>query len=123
MTFENNRFEDFRFWFHAGSNGPRPRDIVLRNNYVSDERIAKISFQQGLNCRLSGNEFDGVTLDFQKCENVRVIGNRWSGMRDDQMSVEARKGSTMFLGGENQRAGEVIEKWVETDGTSTARNN
>ena len=64
---------------------------------------------------------DGVTLDFQKCEDMRVIGNRWSGMRDDQMSVEASKGSTVFLGGENQRAGEVFEKWVETDGTSAVK--
>ena len=44
VTFENNRFEDFHFWSHAGTNGPRPRNIVLRNNYVSDERIAKINF-------------------------------------------------------------------------------
>jgi hypothetical protein len=123
VTFENNHLDDFHFWFHAGSNGPRPRDIVIKNNYVRDERIAKINFQQGLDCLLSGNEFDGVTLDFQKCEEMRVIGNRWSGMRDDQMSVEASKGSTVFLGGENQRAGEVLEKWVETDGTSTARSN
>ena len=123
VTFENNDLKDFHFWFHAGSNGPRPRDIVIKNNYVSDERIAKINFQQGLDCLLSGNEFDGVTLDFQKCEDMRVIGNRWSGMRDDQMSVKASKGSTAFLGGGNQRAGGVFEKWVETDGTSTARNN
>ena len=88
---------------------------------MSDERIAKINFQQGLDCLLSGNEFDGVTLDFQKCEDMRVIGNRWSGMRDDQMSVEASKGSTVFLGGENQRAGGVFEKWVETDGTSAVK--
>ena len=77
VTFENNHLEDFHFWFHAGSNGPRPRDIVIKNSYVSDQRIAKINFQQGLDCLLSVNEFDGVTLDFQKCEDMRVIGNRW----------------------------------------------
>ena len=121
VTFENNHLEDFHFWFHAGSNGPRPRDIVLRNNYVSDERIAKINFQQGLDCLISGNEFDGVTLDFQNSENMRVAGNRWTGMKYDQMSVKAREGSAVNLGGENKRAGEVLEKWVEADGTSAVK--
>ena len=121
VTFENNHFEDFHFWFHAGSNGPRPRDIVLRNNYVSDERIAKITFQQGLNCLLSGNEFDGVTLVFEKSKNIRVVGNRWMGMRNDQMSVKASRRSIVNLDGRNERIGEAFENWVETDGTSAVK--
>ena len=119
VTFENNRFEDFHFWFHAGSNGPRPRDIVLKNNYVSDERIGKIGFQQGLNCLITDNKFDGVTLDFQKSENMRVVDNRWMGMKDDQMCVKASGESTVHLGRGNKRDGKRIEKWVEANGTST----
>jgi hypothetical protein len=121
VTFENNHFEDFHFWFHAGSNGPRPRDIVLRNNYVSDERIAKITFQQGRNCLLSDNKLDGVTLDFQKCDGMRVVSNLWRGMRNDQMSVKASKRSTVNLDGKNERIGEAFENWVETDGTSAVQ--
>jgi hypothetical protein len=121
VTFENNRLEDFHFWFHAGSNGPRPRGIVIKNNYVSDERSAKFSFQQGLNCLISGNEFDGVTLDFQKSENMRVAGNRWSGMKDDQMSVNASRGSTVHLGAENGRAEGDFVRWVNADGTSAVK--
>jgi hypothetical protein len=123
VTFQNNRFEDFHFWFHAGSNGPRPRDIVLRNNSLSDERIAKITFHQGLNCLLSGNKFNGVMLDFQSSENMRVVGNRWMGMRSDQMSVKASKGTTVYLGGENERTGEAFEKSVETDGSSVVKRD
>jgi hypothetical protein len=37
------------------------------------------------------------------------------------MSVEASKGSTVFLGGENRRGGAVLEKWMETDGTSAVK--
>ena len=121
VTFENNRFEDFHFWFHAGPNGPRPRDIVLRNNEVSDERIAKLGFQQGLNCLLQGNALDGVTLDFQKCGNMRVAGNRWTGMKDDQASVKAGQGSTICLGAGNTRAGGEFAKWVEVDRTSAVK--
>ena len=121
LTFENNRFEDFHFWFHAGPNGPRPRGIIIRDSYVSDEDLSQFNFQQGLDCLLSGNEFNGVTLDFQKSENMRVVGNQWSGMKEDQMSVKASKGSVLHLGGENKRGGKDIRKWVEADRTSTAK--
>jgi len=119
VQFENNRFEDFHFWLHAGPNGPRPRGIIIRDSYLSDRESPTLNFQQGLNCLLSGNEFDGVTLNFQDSENMRVEGNCWSGMKDDQMSVKASKGSTVHLGGGNDWAGGKIEKRVETDGSST----
>jgi hypothetical protein len=121
VTFENNRFEDFHFWFHAGPNGPQPRDIVLRNNEVSDKRIATLSFQQGLNCLLQGNALDGVAFHFQKCLNMRVVGNRWTGMRHGQASVKAGQGSTVDLGAGNTRAGGEFAKWVEVDRSSAVK--
>ncbi|WP_309715068.1 hypothetical protein [Armatimonas sp.] len=77
VKFENNRFEDFHFWFHAGPNGPRPREIVLENNWVSDLRSGQIVFQQGLDCLVRGNQLVGVTLEFADgSRNMRVEDNR-----------------------------------------------
>jgi hypothetical protein len=121
LTFENNRFEDFHFWFHAGPNGPRPRDIILRNNYVSDEESAKVNFQQGLDCLLSGNNFDGVTLDFENSERMCLDGNRWTGMKEGQMRVKARTGTSVLLGGDNPMSKGDFKNWIETDKTSTVK--
>lgn len=77
VKFENNRFEDFHFWFHAGPNGPRPREIVLANNWVSDLRSGQIVFQQGLDCLVWGNQLVGVTLGFMDgSTGMRVENNR-----------------------------------------------
>lgn len=56
VKFQNNKFEDFHFWFHAGPNGPRPRGILLENNWVSDLRIGRMDFQQGLDCATGRGE-------------------------------------------------------------------
>nr|WP_309685657.1 hypothetical protein [Armatimonas sp.] len=77
VKFENNRFEDFHFWFHAGPNGPRPREIVLENNWVSDLRSGQIVFQQGLDCLVRGNQLVGVTLGFTDgSTGMRAENNR-----------------------------------------------
>lgn len=122
VKFENNRFEDFHFWFHAGPNGPRPRGIVLENNRVSDPEIGRIDFQQGMDCQLRGNQLVGVTLGFgDESTGIQASGNRWTKMEDGQMSVKVSKGSTVHLGGENQREGKNIGKWVESDRTSVVK--
>lgn len=119
VKFQNNKFEDFHFWFHAGPNGPRPRRIVLEDNWVTDLRIGRIDFQQGLNCHLRGNQLVGVTLGFRdESIDMWVAGNRWMKMKDGQMSVRASTGSSVLLGGGNQRDGEDLGKTVESDKTS-----
>jgi len=117
-VFENNRFEDFHFWFHAGKNGLRPRDIVLKNNRVSDERHGGIVFQQGLDCVLQDNQLDGVSLEFFKSENMHLAGNRWIGMKTKQPRVIARKGSTVQLTGDKQRDDGDSGPWIQHDETS-----
>jgi hypothetical protein len=122
VKFQNNKFEDFHFWFHAGPNGPRPRGIVLENNWVSDLQIGRIDFQQGLDCLLRSNQLVGVTLGFgDGSTDMRVEGNRWTGMKEGQMSVKASKGSTVHLGGGNQRDGKDFGKSVESDKTSVIK--
>lgn len=118
LTFENNRFEDFHFWFHAGPNGPRPRDIVIRDSYVSDEDLGTFNFQQGLNCILKDNHFDGVSMEFFKSENMHLQGNRWTGMKAEQPHVIARKGSTLRLTGDKQGSDPDSAKWIQHDKTS-----
>ena len=119
VKFENNKFEDFHFWFHAGPNGPRPRGIVLENNWVSDIRIGSIDFQQGLDCQLSNNQLVGVTLGFgDGSDEMRVEKNRWTTMKEGRPSIKASKGSTVRLGTGNQRAGMDFRKSVECDKTS-----
>lgn len=119
VKFQNNRFEDFHFWFHAGPNGPRPRGIVLENNWVSDLRIGSIDFQQGLDCLLRGNELVGVTLGFgDHSNNMQVEGNRWTKMKDGQPSVKAVKGSTVHTGDGNERDGKDFGKAIENDKNS-----
>lgn len=118
VRFENNRFEDFHFWFHAGKNGPRPRDIVLKNNRVSDKRHGGIVFQQGLNCDLQDNQLNGVSLEFFKSENMHLAGNRWTGMKAEQPRVIARKGSTLQLTGDKQGSDPDSGKWIQHDNTS-----
>lgn len=82
VTFENNRFEDFHFWFHAGPNGPRPREIVLASNWVSDVQQGQIVFQQGLDCLVRDNQLVGVTVELAEgSTGMRVEGNRWTGVR------------------------------------------
>ncbi|MBB6050117.1 glycoside hydrolase family 55 protein [Armatimonas rosea] len=77
VTFENNHFEDFRFWFHAGSNGPRPRNIVLKNNWISNQETGELLFQQGLDCLLQDNQLVDVTLKFTDgSSNMREENNR-----------------------------------------------
>ncbi len=123
VKFQNNKFEDFHFWFHAGPNGPRPRRIVLEDNWVTDLRIGRIDFQQGLNCHLRGNQLVGVTLGFRdESIDMWVAGNRWMKMKDGQMSVRASTGSAVRLGGGNQRDGEDLGKTVESDETSAVRS-
>lgn len=119
VMFQNNRFEDFRFWFHAGPDGPRPRGIVLENNLVSDPENRRIEFQQGLDCLLRGNRLMGVTLGFSGSTGMRVESNRWTEMKKEQMSVQAIKGSTVHLDGGNERDEENFTKWVEIDKTSS----
>jgi hypothetical protein len=75
VMFQNNRFEDFRFWFHAGPDGPRPRGIVLESNLVSDPENGRIEFQQGLDCLLRGNRLMGITLGFSGSTGMRVERN------------------------------------------------
>lgn len=122
VKFQNNKFEDFHFWFHAGPNGPRPRGIVLENNRISDLRGGSIAFQQGLDCFLRSNQLVGVTLGFEDhSNNMQVEGNRWTKMRYGQPSVKASKGSTVHLGAENQRDREDFRKSVESDKTSVVK--
>lgn len=122
VKFQNNQFDDFHFWFHAGSNGPRPRGIVLENNRVSDIRIGSIDFQQGLDCMLRDNQLVGVTLGFAAgSTDMRVEGNHWTKMKEGQPSVKASKGSTVYLGGGNQRDGQDFEKSVESDKASVIK--
>jgi len=119
VKFGNNRFENFHFWFHAGPNGPRPRDIMLENSRVSDRRSGRIEFQQGLDCLLRSNRLTGVTLAFgDGSTNMQVVGNRWTKMKEGQPSVQASKGSTVHLGAGNERDGEDFGKAVESDETS-----
>lgn len=69
---------------------------MLENNRVSDLRIGRIDFQQGLDCLLRGNQLVGVTLGFRDgSNNMQVVGNRWMKMKEDQPSVKASKGSTV----------------------------
>jgi len=122
VAFENNKFEDFHFWFHAGPNGPRPRAIVLRNNMVSDERLSKLDFQQGLDCLIQGNQMKGVTLHFLKSENMQVEGTSWSEMGEQQMCVQARVGSDIQMKGKNTRADSSrLDKWIKVDASSKVK--
>lgn len=122
VKFENNRFEDFHFWFHAGPNGPRPRDIMLDDNWISDLRIGSIDFQQGLDCRLRDNQLVGVTLGFgDGSTDMRVEGNRWTGMKQGQPGVKAGKGSIVHLVGQNQRDGKDLGNSVDSDNTSVVK--
>ena len=122
VRFENNRFEDFHFWFHAGPDGPRPRELLLENNWISDLRTGRMDFQQGLDCLLRGNHLVGVTLGFRDASTgIRVEGNRWTGMKEGQMSVKAANSSIVCLGAGNQRAGIDFSKSVERDPTSEVR--
>jgi hypothetical protein len=122
VKFQNNKFEDFHFWFHAGPNGPRPRGIVLENNWISDLRIGSIDFQQGLDCLLRGNQLVGVTLGFgDGSTNMQVEGNRWMKMKEGQMSVKAGKGSTVHLGEGNRRDGKDFTMSVQSDKTSVVK--
>lgn len=107
---------------HAGSNGPRPRGFVLGSNWISDLRSSSVDFQQGLDCLLQGNQLVGVALGFGDGSNdMRVEGNRWTKMKEGQPSVKVGKGSTMHLGGDNQREGEDFMKSVESDAFSVVK--
>ncbi len=119
VKFQNNCFEDFHFYFSTEGNGPRSRGIVLENNRISDADYGSAAFHQALDCQLRGNQLHGLTLDFRDgSTGMKVEDNRWTGMKKGQMSVKASKGSTVKLGGKNQRDGASFEKWVERDKTS-----
>ncbi|MCP4312680.1 MAG: hypothetical protein GY790_15570 [Bacteroidetes bacterium] len=123
LTLENNDFEDFHFWFHphwiGGQNGPRPRDIIMENNRISDN-LDKANFDNALNCILRDNEFEGVTLNFTGSENILLEGNKWIGSDEKQLSIIAKKGSAIFLSEGNTlngSAAELIES-VKSDKSS-----
>ena len=123
VTFENNDFEDFHFYFHphwiGGQNGPRPRDIIMKNNRISDN-LDKANFDNALNCILRGNEFEGVTLNFTGSEQILLENNKWIGSDQKQLSISAKKGSSIYLGEGNTRNGSATEltKWVISDESS-----
>jgi hypothetical protein len=122
VKFQNNRFEDFHFFFSTESTGPRSRGIVLENNRISDADFGSVAIHQALDWQLRGNQLVGVTLDFRdESTGIQLEGNRWKEMKDGQMSVKASKGSTVHLGAGNQRDGKNPRKWVASDRTSVVK--
>jgi hypothetical protein len=128
LTLENNDFEDFHFWFHphwiGGQNGPRPRDIIMENNRISDN-LDKANFDNALNCILRGNEFEGVTLNFSGSENILLEDNKWTGSDKKQLSIIAKKGSAIFLSEGNTLNGSAadLKESVKSDESSVIENN
>ena len=100
VRFQNNHFDDFHFWFHAGPNGPRPRDIVLENNQVSGTENRRLDFQQGLDCQLRGNRLHGLTVELRDATTGVILeGNRWSGLAPGQMEVRRSNDSEVVHAG------------------------
>lgn len=117
VTFENNHFEDFHFWFHAGPNGPRPRDILLKGNFVSDQQGRSVNLDQGLDCELLQNTFDATAISCNLSETTHLRGNRFVNMNRPILRL---KDSQVWLDGTNTvNSGTVQpEEHVELKGQS-----
>ena len=111
VRFENNKFADFHFWFHAGSNGPRPRDIVLDRNIISDPRGSSINLDQGLRCTLRGNTLDGVTIRCNACQGIHLDDNTFTNMTREILNMKKSEawlfGATKVNGQRNHFSDQV----------------
>lgn len=52
---------------------------------------------------------------------MRLDGNPWTGMKEGQKRLKARKWMSVLLGGDSAMSKEDSVKWVETDRTSTVK--
>jgi hypothetical protein len=111
VRFENNMFKDFHFWFHAGSNGPRPRDIVLDRNIITDPQGSSLNLDQGRRCTLQGNTLDGVTIKCNRCQAIYLDGNTFTNMTREILNLKDTEawlfGTTKVNGHKNRLSDQV----------------
>lgn len=95
---------------------------MLEKNWVSDVRLGSLDFQQGLDCRLTRNQFISVTLRFENAsQNMKVENNHWTSMKDGQPSIKVRNDSILHLGEGNQVDGKDFSKTIEREQPASIR--
>lgn len=121
VRFEGNHFKDINLWFHPATgtySGPRPRDIVFKNNYIESKDSGRLNLDEVWSFISSGDTFENLHIDADKTPKLLLEDSSW--IDPPGKVLELRAGSEAWIFGETRikNGPSEVSDLVNADATS-----